>query len=77
MRDFFAHYALLAGILFFVGRLHVFPSLVDAFTAGLLATATVAISLLAIDAVLGHTADTAEAPLGQPAAESSSHGHDA
>ncbi len=56
MRDFFCHYAILAGILFFVGRLHVFPSLGDAFVAGLLATATAAVALLAFDAVLGHAA---------------------
>lgn len=58
MRDFFAHYALLAGILFFVGRLHVFPSLGDAFVAGLLATATAAIVLSAFDALTA----TTEAP---------------
>ncbi|MEP0547844.1 MAG: hypothetical protein ABJF88_12995 [Rhodothermales bacterium] len=77
MRDFFAHYALLAGILFFVGRLHVFASLTDAFVAGLLATATVAVALLAVDAVLGSVA-AAEAPARrQHAAEPSSPGHDA
>ncbi len=76
MRDFFAHYALLAGILFFVGRLHVFPSLVEAFVAGLLATGTVAIALLAFDAVLS-TTSTARPTFGQHAAKSSSHSHDA
>jgi hypothetical protein len=55
MRDFFAHYALLAGILFFVGRLHVFPSLGDAFLAGLLAVATATVVLKAVDAVRGAT----------------------
>ena len=78
MRDFFAHYALLAGILFFVGRLHVFPSLTDAFVAGLLATATAAIVLLACDALLG-AADAQQTPLGHsdsPTANAG-HGHDA
>ena len=68
MRDFFAHYALLAGILFFVGRLHVFPSLGDAFVAGLLATATAAIVLSAFDALTG----TAEAPASLAHSESPS-----
>lgn len=77
MRDFFAHYALLAGILFFVGRLHVFPSLTDAFVAGLLATATVSIVLLAYDAVIGSSAPVAPAPVRQSAPEPSSHRHDA
>lgn len=57
MRDLFAHYALLAGILFFVGRLHVFASLADAFVAGLLATATVGVALLAYDRLAGTEAD--------------------
>jgi hypothetical protein len=77
MRDFFAHYALLVGILFFVGRLHVFPSLGDAFVAGLLATATAAIVLRVFDA-LTSPAQT-PAPLGHSEsapAETSPH-HDA
>ncbi len=72
MRDFFAHYALLAGILFFVGRLHVFASLSDAFVAGLLATATVSIALLAYDAVFPHAA---EAPSLQRSAPEASSPH--
>jgi hypothetical protein len=72
MRDFFAHYALLAGILFFVGRLHVFASLTDAFVAGLLATATVAIALLAYDTILGSSSesDTALRPSAPEASSS-------
>ena len=77
MRDFFAHYALLAGILFFVGRLHVFASLLDAFVAGLLATATVAIALLAYDAALRHAADAEASPVRHHATEPSSHHRDA
>lgn len=49
MRDLTANYALLAGMLFFVGRLQVFPSLGDAFIAGLLASVTVAVALVAYD----------------------------
>lgn len=52
MRDLTANYAALAGILFFVGRLQVFPSLGDAFLAGLLASVTVAVALIAADALL-------------------------
>jgi hypothetical protein len=77
MRDFFAHYALLAGILFFVGRLHVFASLTDALVAGLLATATVSIALLAVDAMLGSVAATQTSALQPRATEPSSPGHDA
>lgn len=76
MRDLYAHYALLAGILFFVGRLHVFASLMDALVAGLLATATVSIALLAYDAVLGTSAD-AKAPALHHAPEASSPRADA
>lgn len=75
MRDFFAHYALLAGILFFVGRLHVFPSLGDAFVAGLLATATAAIVLRAFDALTGTT--EAPASLGHSESAKASPHHDA
>ncbi len=60
MRDFLCHYAVLAGILLFVGRLHVFPSLGDAFVAGLLATATAAVALLVLDRALGHPAASSE-----------------
>lgn len=52
MRDLTLNYAVLAGILLFVGRLQVFPSLGDAFIAGLLATATVAVALLAFDTLV-------------------------
>lgn len=73
MRDFLHHYAALTGILFFVGRLHVFPSLADAFVAGLLATATAAIVLLAFDRMR-----SAAPELSQPStAEAPSPGHDA
>lgn len=66
MRDLTANYAALAGILLFVGRLQVFPSLGDAFLAGLLASVTVAVALLGFDAVL-HRARTAESqPTGEP-----------
>jgi hypothetical protein len=60
MRDLTANYAALAGILFFVGRLQVFPSLADAFLAGLLASGTVAVALVALDTVL-HRAPEAPA----------------
>lgn len=76
MRDLFAHYALLAGILFFVGRLHVFASLGDAFVAGLLATATVGIALLAYDRVAGTSTEDAPA-LHHAAPEAPSHHADA
>lgn len=49
MRDLTANYAALAGILFFVGRLQVFPSLGEAFLAGLLAGVTVAVALIGAD----------------------------
>lgn len=61
MRDLTANYAALAGILFFVGRLQVFPSLGDAFIAGLLASVTVAVTLLAADTLL-HREPKAAAP---------------
>lgn len=78
MRDFFAHFAVLAGILFFVGRLQVFPSLVDAFVAGLLATATAAIVLLACDSLL-QAADERRSALGQSESKTANAGpsHDA
>jgi len=76
MRDFFAHYALLAGILFFVGRLHVFPSLGDAFVAGLLAVATAAVVLKAFDATLGATETPASQGRSESAVEATPH-HDA
>lgn len=78
MRDFFAHFAVLAGILFFVGRLHVFPSLADAFVAGLLATATAAIVLLACDALM-RAADERQAALGRSDSTTANAGpgHDA
>lgn len=76
MRDFFLHYAILTGILFFVGRLHVFPSLADAFVAGLLATATVAVVLLAGDRLLG-TAPDLSRPTQPSPAEAPSSRHDA
>jgi hypothetical protein len=78
MRDFFAHIAVLAGILFFVGRLHVFPSLVDAFVAGLLATATAAIVLLACDTLM-QAADERRAALGRSDSTTANAGpsHDA
>lgn len=77
MRDFFAHYALLAGILFFVGRLHVFPSLGDAFVAGLLATATVAVVLMAFDALLGTAESSASLGHSESASAETSPHHDA
>lgn len=64
MRDLTANYAALAGILFFVGRLQVFPSLGDAFVAGLLASVTVAVALFGYDAVAQRLA--AEPPAGEP-----------
>ncbi len=67
MRDFFLHYAVLTGILFFVGRLHVFPSLADALVAGLLATATVAVVLLALDRALGAAPELPQATQPTPA----------
>lgn len=77
MRDFFAHYALLAGILLFVGRLHVFPSLGDAFVAGLLATATAAIVLLAVDALTGSAETPASLGHSESAPAKASPHHDA
>ena len=63
MRDLTVNYAVLAGILFFVGRLQVFPSLGDAFLAGLLATATVAIALVGYDTFMHRASETeAQAP---------------
>lgn len=68
MRDLTANYALLAGLLFFVGRLQVFPSLGDAFVAGLLASGTVAIALLGLDTVLYRPRSSAAGsqPTGEP-----------
>ncbi len=77
MRDFFLHYAVLTGILFFVGRLHVFPSLAEAFLAGVLATATVAAALSALDR-LGATPKFPHAPPAEASpAEARSTGRDA
>ena len=76
MRDFFAHYALLAGILFFVGRLHVFPSLGDAFLAGLLAVATATVVLKAVDAARSATEASTSIGGSESAAETTPH-HDA
>ena len=59
MRDLTLNYAVLAGILLFVGRLQVFPSLGEAFIAGLLATATVAVALIAYN-TLAHRATEQE-----------------
>ncbi len=61
MRDLTTNYAVLAGILFFVGRLQVFPSLGAAFIAGLLASITVAVALVAFDTVAQRASRT-EAP---------------
>lgn len=58
MRDLTANYVVLAGLLMFVGRLQVFPSLGDAFLAGLLASLTVAVALLGYDTVVQRLART-------------------
>ena len=70
MRDLTLNYAVIAGILLFVGRLQVFPSLGDAFIAGLLATATVAVALVAFDTLVHRVAEedsTTPAPIASDA----------
>lgn len=62
MRDLTANYAALIGILFFVGRLQVFPSLGDAFVAGLLASVTVAVALIGLDTVLRRSSEAEPNP---------------
>lgn len=66
MRDLTPNFVALAGILFFVGRLQVFPSLGDAFVAGLLASLTVAVALLGYDTLAQRQHPAAEPSTGEP-----------